>query len=209
MSARTANGFAAALLGAASLLAACGGGSAPERATEDAPDTTTAAAAPVAARTVAPSAPQGAVADCSTQSWADFTGAFFDPANLVVGPLVLVGGATPTPASVVEAVGGNKFPLLVRDGHTAALQVPLEARAHASLGYGPLPQGEVLVRDGHDTVTFVACDDSDPSRSTADVPVTFWSGFLLADEPLCLPLDVWTDGANEPRRIEIELGAGC
>jgi hypothetical protein len=147
--------------------------------------------------------------DCSTQSWADFTGAFFDPANLVVEPLVLVGAATKTPASVVESVGGNKFPLLVKDGHTVTIRVPRGARAHASLGYGPLPPGEVLVRDGHDTVTFVACDDSNPSRSTGDVAVTFWSGFLLANEPVCLPLDVWADGASRPRRVEVELGDDC
>ena len=147
--------------------------------------------------------------DCSTESWADFTGAFFDPANLVVGPLVLVGAAMKTSAGVVESVGGNKFPLLVKDGHTVTVRVPKEARAHASLGYGPLPQGEVFVRDGHDTVTFLACDDSDPSRSTGDVAVTFWSGFLLANEPVCLPLDIWADGASRPRRVEVALGNDC
>jgi hypothetical protein len=206
MSASTASGLIAALVGTASLLAACGGDSAPEPAAAVAPATTAAADT---SRTAPSPAPRGAVEDCSTQSWADFTGAFFDPANLVVGPLVLVGGATPTPASVVEAVGGNKFPLLVRNGHTVTVRVPEEARAHASLGYGPLPQGEVLVRDGHTTVTFLACDDSDPSRSTGDVPVTFWSGFLLADKPVCLPLDVWTDGGREPRRVEVVLGRAC
>jgi hypothetical protein len=72
-----------------------------------------------------------------------------------------------------------------------------------------LPRGEVFVRDGHDTVTFVACDDFDPSRSTGDVPVTFWSGFLLAEKPVCLPLDVWTDGRSEPRRAEVVLGRPC
>jgi hypothetical protein len=187
----------AALLATASVLAACGGGSEPEPAPAAPAPTTTSAAAP------------GVLVDCSTQSWTDFTGAFFDPANLVVGPLVLVGAATKTPASVVESVGGNKFPLLVKDGHTVTIRVPRGARAHASLGYGPRPQGEVLVRDGHDTVTFVACDDFNPSRSTGDVAVTFWSGFLLANEPVCLPLDVWADGASRPRRVEVELGDDC
>ncbi|MGH3041671.1 MAG: hypothetical protein ACRDNG_08040 [Gaiellaceae bacterium] len=64
-------------------------------------------------------------------------------------------------------------------------------------------------RDEYGTVTFAAYDDSNPSRSTGDVPVTFWSGFLLADEQVCLPLDVWTDAASEPRRVEIELGRPC
>ena len=35
--------------------------------------------------------PVGAVADCSTRSQAGFPGAFTDPSNLVVGPLVLIG----------------------------------------------------------------------------------------------------------------------
>jgi hypothetical protein len=58
-------------------------------------------------------------------------------------------------------------------------------------------------------VTFVACDDSNPSRSTGDVAATFWSGFLLANEPVWLPLDVWADGASPPRRVEVELGDDC
>jgi hypothetical protein len=203
MSIRATGVLVAALLGTVSVLVACAGDSEPEPALAAPTPTTT--SAPAATTT----APSGVVVDCSTQSWADFTGAFFDSANLVVGPLVLVGAATKTPASVVESVGGNKFPLLVKDGHTVTIRVAKEARAHASLGYGPLPQGEVLVRDGHDTVTFVACDDSNPSRSTGDVAVTFWSGFLLANEPVCLPLDVWSDGASTPRRVEVELGDDC
>jgi len=195
----------AALLGAGVLLVACGEDQAEPAAAVPA---TTTKAAPVQTQTTVSQAPKGIVVDCSTQSWADFTGAFSDPANLVVGPMVLVGGASPTPASVVKSVGGNKFPLLVRDGHSVTLQVPERARAHASLGYGPLPQGEVFVRDGHDTVTFVSCTDGD-SRSSGDVAVTFWSGFLLANEPVCLPLDVWADSASTPRRVEVELGRAC
>jgi hypothetical protein len=207
MTTRAATALVAALLGAASLAAACGGEAESEPVLPAPASTTTATAVPAMA--VGSEAPKGVLVDCSTQSWADFTGAFSDPANLVVGPFVLGGGATPTPASVVESVGGNKFAILVQEGHTVTVQVPGSARAHASLGYGPLPQGEVLVRDGHDTVTFVACDDSDPSRSTGNVPVTFWSGFLLANAPVCLPLDVWADGAREPRRVEVELGRPC
>ena len=204
---RATGALVTAFLGTVSVLAACGGDS--EREPAPAAPNATTTSAPAAAKTVPSPARAGVVVDCSTQSWADFTGAFFDPANLVVGPLVLVGAAVKTPAGVVESVGGNKFPLLVKDGHTVTVRVAQEARAHASLGYGPLPQGEVLVRDGHDTVTFVACDHSDPSRSTGDVAVTFWSGFLLANEPVCLPLDVWADGASAPRRVEVELGDDC
>lgn len=58
----------------------------------------------------------GVVADCSMQSGADFGPAFADPANLVVGPLALIGGAGPTPAYMVRRHGGQKYPLLVRPG---------------------------------------------------------------------------------------------
>ena len=59
--------------------------------------------------------PKGAVENCSTRSMADFPGAYSDPHNVVVGPLVLV-GATHTPARTVREYGGNKFPLLVGRG---------------------------------------------------------------------------------------------
>ena len=59
--------------------------------------------------------PKGAVENCSTRSMADFPGAYSDPHNVVVGPLVLVGAAH-TPAITVREYGGNKFPSLVRAG---------------------------------------------------------------------------------------------
>jgi hypothetical protein len=89
--------------------------------------------------------PAGVVADCSMQSGADFGPAFADPGNLVVGPLALVGGAEPTAAHVVRRHGGQKYPLLVRAGHT----VRVRAEATARLAYGPLPQGELNLEDGH------------------------------------------------------------
>jgi hypothetical protein len=153
--------------------------------------------------------PRGAVEDCSSRSSADFNGAFADPANLVVGPLLLVGAGTPTAAAVVEAYGGQKFPLLVKAGHIVTVQVPASARRYAALGYGPLPQGEVDFRDGHDTVTFFACGSETASGSSADGPVTFWSGFVLAREPSCVPLDVYVDDKPARRRVELELGRPC
>src|SRR3954447_24031045 len=65
--------------------------------------------------------------DCSTRSEANFAGAFTSRRNLVVGPLVLVGGAY-TDAATVRKFGGNKFPLLVRAGHVVTLQLASSAR---------------------------------------------------------------------------------
>jgi hypothetical protein len=147
--------------------------------------------------------------DCSMRSMADFGAAFADPHNLVVGPLLLVGGADVTSEAVVQAHDGQKVPLLVKAGHTVTVSVPPEARSFAGLGYGPLPQGRVRVSDAHDEITFMACDRDEPSGSRAEGPVTFWSGFVMTSVPTCLPLDVHVDDEAAPRRVEISLGADC
>ena len=116
--------------------AGCGSGSEPER---------------TATETVRPAAgtlPAPEVATCSSRSEASFPGAFQDPANAVVGPFVLVGGARPTSAAVVASIGGQKHPVLVRAGRTVTVRVPPGARDHVSLGYGSLPQGRSATRTG-------------------------------------------------------------
>jgi hypothetical protein len=160
----------------------------------------------------------GALEDCSSRSEANFPGAFDDPGNLVVGPLVLVGGAF-TPASTVREYGGDKFPLLVKAGHTVTVRLARTARG-AGLAYGPLPQGRQLrVRDTYRSVTFAACrpgkaprhySPDGPSGSYADkVAVTFWSGFVLARRPACIPLEVYVDEAATPVRVGLPLGRSC
>jgi hypothetical protein len=161
--------------------------------------------------------PRGIVVDCPMRSEANFPGAFTDRRNLVVGPLVLIGGGEPTPADVVWKFGGNKFPLLVKAGHTVTLRLPARVRPFAGLAYGPLPQRETQLRDTHRTITFVACRPGNPSGkyrpngpsgSSADgASVTFWSGFVLTRRPACLALEVWVDGELSPRRAVLKLGA--
>lgn len=156
-----------------------------------------------------PPPPNGAVEDCRSRSEADFGRPFEDPGNLVVGPLVLVGGSEFTPPSVVRSVKGQKYPVLVRADHKVTLVVPEEARAFAGLGYGPLPQGDITLQEAHKQVTFVACPANKPSYSQAGSTVgatTFWSGFVVAHEPHCVPLDVYVDAEASPRRIVLELG---
>jgi len=200
----------AALFALGATLAGCAGGSDGDPAAAAASTVTDIPVENASTGSGAPvSHPRGAVEDCSTQSWADFAGAFSDPANLVVGPLLLVGAGTSTPAVVVEAHGGNKFPLLVREGHVVTVQIPANARRYAALGYGPLPQGEIDFRDGYDTVTFIACGEDASSGSNADRAVTFWPGFVLAREPACVTLDVYVDDEPAPRQIELELGRPC
>jgi hypothetical protein len=150
--------------------------------------------------------PDGVVVDCSTRSQADFPNAFSAAKNLIIGPFVLVGAAY-TPASVVRQFGGNKFPALVTNGHRVTVALSRPARRFAGLAYGPLPQGEVHLRDAHRIVSFVACGRREQSGSSASgQPVTFWSGFVLASSPRCVPLRVWVDDERSPRLVSLRLG---
>ena len=179
-----------ALVLIALVLAACGDSPSPRPAAE-----------------LRPAADRHARNDCSQQSGADFPRAFEDPANFVVGPLVLVGGAYTDPATVRE-FGGNKFPLLVRAGHRVTIAVARGARAYARLAYGPLPQGETKMRDTHRKVTFVACDSAHAISSADGAAVTFWSGAVLTRRPACIPLEVSIDGGGA-QRVGVPLGRRC
>jgi hypothetical protein len=152
--------------------------------------------------------PRGVILDCSVRSEADFGPAFSDPSNLVVGPLALVGGAEPSSAATILAHGGQKYPLLVKAGHTVTVRLPRGARRTAGLAYGPFPEGRLQLGDAHDTITFVACRPDEASGSSAGGPVTFWSGFVMTRAPDCVPLDVYVDDEASPRRAVVPVGPG-
>jgi hypothetical protein len=185
----------------AAALAGCGGSDA--RAPDRGP---AAPAATVAASERLPTT-RAVVADCSMRSGADFPGAFADSRNLVLGPLVWVGAAAYTPPDVVRELGGNKFMLLVENGHRVTLQLSRRTGRVAGLAYGPLPQGEIGVEDAHRAVTLEACRRGEPSGSSIDsLPVTFWSGFVVAREPACVPVYAWIDDEPHPRRVLVRMG---
>jgi hypothetical protein len=160
----------------------------------------------------------GAREKCSTRSEANFAGGFTSSDNLVVDPLVVVGGAYTDPGTVRD-FGGNKLPVLVKAGHSVTVRIARPWRRVAGLAYGRLPQGRTTLRDTHRTVTFVACrpgkapdeySPRGPSGSHADgVAITFWSGFILTRVPACIPLDIYADGATAPRRVGLGLGRRC
>jgi hypothetical protein len=109
----------------------------------------------------------------------------------------------------VREVGGNKFPLLVKAGHTATVRLAPDARAIAGLAYGPLlPQGEVKLRDTFRRITFVACRPGRSPDRADGAEITFWSGFVLTRKPVCIPLDIAIDG-GAPQRMGIPLGGRC
>jgi hypothetical protein len=156
--------------------------------------------------------PHGARADCSMRSEARFPGAFADPRNLVVGPLVLVGGAEPTPRSTIRQFGGQKFPLLLEDGHKVTVRIAASARPVAGLAYIPHSyRGRRQTLRGADrSITFLACRRTEKSGSAADhAAVTFWSGFVVTRVPICVPLDIYVDEQSSARRELLSLGARC
>jgi hypothetical protein len=152
----------------------------------------------------------GYPATCARQSGASFSRAFASRDNLVAGPLAMVGARRATPADTVAEFGGMKFPLLVRPRHTVTVRIWGLAPGKASLFYAS--GGGVLterrVRDGHRAITFRPCG---PRRAQSDVdgdPVTFWSGFVLVSEPMCVPLRIAVDD-RRPRSRHISLGRSC
>jgi hypothetical protein len=161
-----------------------------------------AAAAAVGVGYAAP--PHGVVENCSTASYADFPGAFTRSENLVLGPLVMI-GARGSPA-YASPYHGNKFPLLVRNGHRVTLELSRRTRKFAGLAYGPLPQGETHLHDTHRVVTFTACSGAQSESMADGQPVTFWSGGIVTRAPACVPVRVWIDGKSTPRRVVIRLG---
>jgi hypothetical protein len=218
---RTLIASAAATTAVAVTLAACGGSESAGPSGQAATPTETG----TARRAEATERPRGVLVRCSRRSEANFPGAFADPRNLVVGPLVLVGAAY-TPASTIRDFGGNKFPLLVKAGHSVTVRLPRGVRSFAGLAYGGLgrrilPQGQKLrLRDTAHTMTFIACKPGRPSASYRPAgpsgsyadgeQVTFWSGFVRTRAPRCVPLDVWVDAQPSPRRAWLRMGVrGC
>jgi hypothetical protein len=154
----------------------------------------------------------GHPATCAKQSGASFPGAFTSANNLVAGPFALTGAGRRTPEATVREFGGNKFPALVRAGHTVTVELSRRANRSASLFYAVGDGGaltETRVADGHRVVTFRACSAS-KSQSRADgLPVTFWSGFVVVSKPMCVRLKIWIDREVAPRRERIALGRRC
>jgi hypothetical protein len=151
-----------------------------------------------------------AVENCSTRSQTRFPDAFTDRRNLVVGPLAMIGagkGRVYFFPDFGSDAGGQKFQLLVRNGHRVTVEMSRRTRRDAGLAYGPLGGGEVGLADAHRVVKFIACRRGEPSGSSADGrPVTFWSGGVLASSPRCVPLRIFVDGASAARRAVIHLG---
>ena len=167
-------------------------------------------AAPAPARGEVKEGQKVAVENCSTRSQARFPGAFTDRRNLAVGPLAMMGAGKRKVHFFPDFgrdAGGQKFQLLVRNGHRVTVELSPHTRLDAGLAYGPLGGGQAGLADAHRVVKFIACRRGRPSGSSADGrPVTFWSGGVLARSPQCVPLRIFVDGASAARGAVIHLG---
>jgi hypothetical protein len=177
------------------LFVACGDAPAPKHPVAE--------AAPTPAATAA-----GAHEDCASNAGgAAFPGAFTNPENLVVGPLVIVGGAY-RDRDAPRLLGRQRFLVLVAAGRTVTVRLAPEARTLAGLAYGRYRDGKVKLRNSYRSVTFTACS---AERSTSDIDgadATLWSGYVLTRRPECIPLEVSIDGGAS-QRVGLTLGARC
>jgi hypothetical protein len=165
---------------------------------------------------LAPAAPaaasphSGGLVTCAQQSGAGFPRAYTSRDNLVVGPLSMIGAGRYTSSATVHQFGGNKFPVLVRPGHTVTLELSRRAHRSAGLFYG---HGgaltETRVRDGRRAITFRACSAARAQSDADGEPVTFWSGFVVVSKPMCVRFKVWIDAEPTPRRARVGLGRRC
>jgi hypothetical protein len=148
-------------------------------------------------------------ATCAGQSSARFPHAYTSSRNLVVGPLVLVGGRVYSSPGVVRSVGGQKYPALVAAGHTVKIALPPRARRTNALTYADSLHSARRLDDGLRVVTFHACDKRRAQSRAGGKAVTFWSGFILASKPRCVHLKIWIDDASMPRRAHVPVGRRC
>jgi hypothetical protein len=142
-----------------------------------------------------------------------FPAAFTDRAqNLVVGPLSLPFATRHADVSpdVINRFGGDKFPVLLREGRTATIRIAKALRPGAA-GYERVPLGEAgfLRRDRPvRKLVFAACPQGEAQNVVDDRRVTFWMLWMKVRAPACVYLDISIDGKRTRKRTT-SWGAGA
>jgi hypothetical protein len=126
--------------------------------------------------------------------------------DLVLGPLVLVGGGQWAQARP-DAFGGHGFkvPATLPNGVVATLSVPPSMRGRVGLVFSQATQDHVTtagVRGADTSVRFTAC----PAGARAGR--SGWPGGLVVDRPRCATLVVTEAGGTSVRR-RVPLGRRC
>jgi hypothetical protein len=154
--------------------------------------------------------PVGARATCGHRSQAGFSKS---ARNLVVGPLMLVGGREYASPEVIARFGGQKYPALVLAGHRVTVELPRSVQTSTSLIYADdrdqRSSGARTVADGHRVVDFRACAPGRGDSFYDRREVTFWAGSVATTEPRCVTLRIWVDDERTPRRARLALGKRC
>jgi hypothetical protein len=109
----------------------------------------------------------------------------------------------------------HKTLVVVQDGEAATVVIPASERRRAALDYeygsARAPRRPpVKLSDGVAAVRFAACElGARPwSRGHPLDRETQFNGGIITRWGRCLPLDVWPEGAERPRRVTISFGAG-
>jgi hypothetical protein len=92
-----------------------------------------------------------------------------------------------------------KVPLLIEQGSSLRIAIGPRARRRAALTYAPSARTARRVRGGHSALEFNACDDA---------ALSFWPGGFLVHGAQCVPLRLWVDGAETPRKLRVAFGRG-
>jgi hypothetical protein len=149
-----------------------------------------------------------ALVGCSHQSAAEFPGAYRDPANLALGPLVWAGARANGDAD--GSLGGGfrwKQPVLVRPGHTVTMRVGASGASFARLSYTHTDGW--AFSGGVRKVVFRACSAAKAMSRSDGRPITFWSGGIVATRgSMCLPVEIRID-RGPVRRRTIALNGRC
>jgi hypothetical protein len=142
-------------------------------------------------------------------SGGSFSGAFADRTkNIVVGPLSLpwAAGHTDVSPATINRFGGDKLPVLLREGRTAKIRT-----AKALRGGEAVPLGEAnFPIAGHParTLRFAGCPRGKAKNVVDGIPVTFWMLWISVRAPVCVYLDISIDG-KPARKRTMSMGAGA
>src|SRR5215207_8613960 len=128
-----------------------------------------------------------------------FAGAFADRSrNVIVGPLSLPFAASHADSSpdLINRFGGDKFPVLLREGRTATIRIAKALRRGAD-GWERVPLAEAgLLRRARPVrkLRFRACPRGQAQNVVDGRRVTFWMLWMTVRAPACIYIDVSIDG---------------
>jgi hypothetical protein len=134
--------------------------------------------------------------------------------SVISGPIAFVwlthAALNPPGLGNAQHAGGLKVLIMVKNGSRVTVSIAEADRDMASLGYATSafpqnPDESYRLNEGHDSVTFTACDGGKRSWGAA----TQFIGVVLATGPMCLHMDVTTsEGVPSTATVRAPIGLG-